>query len=151
MDTPTPSSPSFEQGLEQDIAALAAEIKNRRENVTIQNYSERELVKEAIRAFPNFEKPSSVAVPTPSPASAPAAPAASASWSAADGVLPDYAKSAPPEVKLEIEYLLDVALEKGIGKALSESEKSPYFVQDAFHDALAGKLYPELQKRGIVK
>jgi hypothetical protein len=47
--------------------------------------------------------------------------------------------------------LLDLALRDGLSKALSESEKSPYFVQDAFHDALAGKLYPELQKRGIVK
>ena len=54
-------------------------------------------------------------------------------------------------MKLEIEYLCDMALRKGIATAMSESEKSPYFVQDAFHDALAGKLYPELQKRGIVK
>jgi hypothetical protein len=42
-------------------------------------------------------------------------------------------------------------LRKGIGSALTESAKSPYFVQDAFHDALAGKLYPELQKRGMIK
>jgi len=65
--------------------------------------------------------------------------------------LPAYVDSASPEVKLEIEYLLDVALKQGIGKALAESQKSPYFVQDAFHDALAGALYPELQQRGIVK
>jgi hypothetical protein len=69
----------------------------------------------------------------------------------ASNPLPDYAQNAAPEVKLEIEYLLDLALRDGLSKALSESEKSPYFVQDAFHDALAGKLYPELQKRGIVK
>jgi hypothetical protein len=54
-------------------------------------------------------------------------------------------------VRLEIEYLLDIALQKGVGPALAESAKSPYFVQDAFHDALAGKLYPELQKRGLMK
>ena len=30
-------------------------------------------------------------------------------------------------------------------------QKSPYFVQDALHDALAGKLYPELRRRGVVK
>lgn len=148
MDQPSPA-PSFEQGLEQDIVALADQIKDRRETVKVQNYSERELLKEAIRAFPHFEKPTTAPAPAPVPAAAPVpAPAAPA---VAGSVLPDYAQSAPPEVKLEIEYLLDVALEKGIGKALAESEKSPYFVQDAFHDALAGKLYPELQRRGIVK
>jgi len=46
---------------------------------------------------------------------------------------------------------MDVALKQGLEKALAEARKSPYFVQDALHDALAGRLYPELQKRGIVK
>lgn len=148
MDQIPSSGPSFEQGLESDIAKLAAEIKNRRESITVQNYNERELVKEAIRAFPNFEKAPPVA-PAPAPAPAPS-PVTSAA-SAASGILPEYAQSAPPEVKLEIEYLLDTAFRHGIGKAVAESEKSSYFVQDAFHDALAGRLYPELQKRGIVK
>jgi hypothetical protein len=140
-----PPLPSIEQGLEADITALSEEIKNRREGITVENYNERELVKEAIRAFPHFETPSaSGPAPTPAP-SAPAAPASAGS------VLPEYAQHAAPEVKLEIEYLLDMALTKGIGKALAESHKSPYYVQDAFHDALAGKLYPELQKRGIVR
>ncbi len=149
MDQASPQSASFEQGLETDIAALAAGIKDRKERITIKDYNERELVKEAIRAFPSFEhapRASSAAAPAPSaPAPAPAASSASTS------PLPEYAQNAPPEVKLEIEYLLDVALRHGIGKALAESEKSPYFVQDAFHDALTGRLYPELQRRGIVK
>ncbi len=149
MDQASSQSASFEQGLEHDLAALAADIRNRKESITVKDYSERELVKEAIRAFPSFERTPQASsgtapVSTP-PAPAPAVPAATAS------PLPEYAQSAPPEVKLEIEYLLDVALRHGIGKALTESEKSPYFVQDAFHDALAGRLYPELQKRGIVK
>ena len=46
---------------------------------------------------------------------------------------------------------MSIALTQGLDKALAESRKSPYFVQDALHDALAGRLYPELQKRGIVK
>lgn len=127
------------------MRALAAEVKRSRESVESGNASERELVKEAIRAFPRLnaaERPPAPAVPVP-PAPQPLA--------AAQSPLPDYAQNAPAEVKLEIEYLLDLALQHGIGKALAESEKSPYFVQDAFHDALAGKLYPELQKRGIIK
>ena len=102
--------------------------------------------KEAIRAFPNL-KPSiggDGAGPT-------AVAAPQGATSGTRNPLPDYAQKRRPEVKLEIEYLLDLALQHGIGKAISESEKSPYFVQDAFHDSLAGKLYPELQKRGIVK
>ena len=115
---------------------LAIEVRRRRESPEASAFTGQEIVKEAIRAFPR-EK-SEVAMRTPI-------------RPAAQSPLPGYASEAPPEVKLEIEYLLDLAFHKGIGPALAESEKSPYFVQDAFHDALAGKLYPELQKRGIVK
>jgi len=67
------------------------------------------------------------------------------------GLLPQYAQSAPAETRLEVEYLLDVAFHHGIAKANTEAMKSSPFVIDAFHDALVGKLYPELQKRGILK
>ena len=128
---------------EDDMKRLAAEIGNHRDRPEVKNLPERELVKEAIRVFPRFEKtaPSAPVVPVPIPQ----APTGSRS------PLPDYAKDAAPEVKLEIEYLLDCALYQGLGKALAEADKSPYFVRDAFHDALAGKLYPELQKRGVIK
>lgn len=141
---PEPLSP-LEANLEADIARLAVEVKNQRERPEMKNVQEAELLKEAIRAFPQLEKnPQAVAVPTPPPVS-------SANDDVFKNPLPAYAKDAPAEVKLEIEYLLEVAFKDGLGKALSEAQKSPYFVQDALHDALAGKLYPELQKRGIVK
>lgn len=117
---------------------LAAEIHHTQEMKDVKNAEGLDAVKEAIRAFPQFDHGSNNGVPMP---------AASQS----DGPLPAYTQTAAPEVKLEIEYLLDIALRKGIGPALTESAKSPYFVQDAFHDALAGKLYPELQKRGVIK
>lgn len=126
--------------LEADMKLLAAEIGNHRDRPETKDIPERELLKEAIRAFPRLEK------------NAPAAPApVSQSSSSAKSALPDYAKGAAPEVRLEIEYLLDLTLHQGLGKALAEADKSPYFVRDAFHDSLAGKLYPELQKRGIIK
>lgn len=142
------STSSFEHALEADIARLADEIKNQRERPDMQNAAEQELVKEAIRAFPHLEK-SPTGVPVPPAPRQPAQP--SAANANEQSPLPDYAQGAPAEVKLEIEYLLDVALRQGLGKALSESQKSPYFVQDALHDALAGKLYPELRRRGVVK
>jgi len=131
---------SFERALETDMHQLAQEIKRNRETPELQNAGERELVKEAIRAFPAETGSQAAAAPAAAPASA-----------STNSPLPAYASTASPEVKLEIEYLLDIALRAGIGKAMSEAQKSPYFVQDAFHDALAGKLYPELQKRGIVQ
>jgi hypothetical protein len=137
---------SFESAaLEADIERLAKEIQSKREQLAGETKPERELIKEAIRVFPNLQG-SQNKMPTPAPIATP-----TSQVDDARNPLPDYAKDAPAEVKLEIEYLCDVALRKGIGTAMSESEKSPYFVQDAFHDALAGKLYPELQKRGIVK
>jgi hypothetical protein len=64
--------------------------------------------------------------------------------------LPDYTESAPAAVKHEIEHLLGIVLEKGIIAANSEAARSSPFILDAFHDALTGKLYPELKKHGIV-
>ncbi|HUC01679.1 MAG TPA: hypothetical protein VMA75_02130 [Candidatus Paceibacterota bacterium] len=140
MDT----SPNFENALEADMKTLAAEIKRAQELKDVKNAAGVEVVKEAIRAFPQLERSSSNGVPTPPTPGGAGAPTDT-------NPLPAYAQSAPPEVKLEIEYLIDVALHKGIATALTESQKSPYFVQDAFHDALAGKLYPELQRRGVVQ
>ena len=125
---------SFEQSIEADMQHLAAEVRQNREHPEFKNAGERALIKESIRAFP---------VPTGNQVPVPPSPSRSP--------LPAYADAESPEVKLEIEFLIDIALREGIGKALSESKKSPYFVQDAFHDALAGKLYPELQRRGIVQ
>lgn len=124
------------------MKTLATEIRRTQEMKDVKDAKGMEVVKEAIRAFPqlNHDAPSNNGVPA-----APATPGE------VNSPLPAYAQNAPAEVKLEIEYLLDLALRKGIGAALTESAKSPYFVQDAFHDALAGRLYPELQKRGVVK
>ncbi|HEX4103904.1 MAG TPA: hypothetical protein VHZ04_00265 [Candidatus Paceibacterota bacterium] len=134
---------SYESALEADIERLAAQIRIGHELPEMRTMGGQEIVKEALRAFPQLDK-------NIASQSAPGAPA-SAPRSASDGPLPAYAQNAPTEVKLEIEYLLDTAFRQGIGKALAESKKSPYFVQDAFHDALAGKLYPELKKRGVLK
>jgi hypothetical protein len=141
MDAPS----SFEhQPLESDLKTIAAEVTRAQEARTENRIQGVEAVRNAIRSFPtlnNNERPgasgmNATVVPGPVSDSSP---------------LPSYAQTASPETKREIEHLLDIALGQGIGKALTESENSPYFVQDAFHDALAGKLYPELQKRGLIK
>jgi hypothetical protein len=132
---------AFESALEKDMAHLAQEVKMQRELPEMKSVSDEELVKNIVRSFPrlsaNANEPQ---VPVPQPPS-----------TASDSILPDYVQSSTPEVKLEIEYLIDVAFKNGIGKALDEAANSSPFIEDALRDALAGKLYPELQKRGIVK
>ena len=135
---PDQLSPSFEhEALEADIKALAQEIQRQRERPESKNLSEKELLKQAIGGLP--------------PAAPPAQPPAPIKQPPSKSPLPAYAQNAPAEVKLEIEYLIDLAFHQGAAKATAEAKKSPNFVLDAFHDALAGKLYPEFQKRGILK
>ncbi len=132
----------FEKALEADIVHLAEQVKNIRELPEMKNASEAEILKEAMKVFP---RPGIEHMPIPTPAQT-----QSVSDDVAKSVLPEYAENAAPEVKLEIEYLVEVAFKHGIVKALEDAKKSSPFVEDAVRDALAGKLYPELQKRGIV-
>lgn len=140
--------PSFEQKpIESDIQAIATEV-NRAQEARTENRAEGvEAVKNAIRAFPRLNANEHSAAGTVSATPAPAVNANIANVSS----LPAYAETASPETKREIEHLLDVAMEHGVSKALTESEKSPYFVRDAFHDALAGRLYAVLERRGLIK
>ncbi len=87
-----------------------------------------------------------MAPPLPDPAAPPPTPV-----NVFQNPLPDYAANAPAETKLEIEHLLETAFREGIMAANTKAARSSPFVLDAFHDALAGKLYPELKKRGIVQ
>jgi hypothetical protein len=121
-----------------DMERLTAEVQKHQENPEHRLISGHQLVKRSLETI--HEK----AAPSPSAAPAPAA------GTDDDALLPQYAKNAPTPTKIEIEHLLGVAFREGILKASAEAASSSPFVLDAFHDALAGKLYPELQKRGIV-
>ena len=134
---PDQSFQSFEhEAIEADIKLLAEEIRKHRETPESKNLAGKELLKQAIRSLPEVATQGQPPQPPPSSVKSP---------------IPDYAQNAPAEVKLEIEYLLDLAFHHGIAKADAEARKSPNFVLDAFHDALVGKLYPELQRRGMLK
>ena len=127
-------APQFEHAaLESDMRHLAEEVARHRESAEFRGASGEELLKQAIRSV------------APAPISDANAP------SPAQSPLPAYAQDASPETKLEIEYLIDLALHSGIAKANAAAKGSNPFVLDAFHDALAGKLYPEFKRRGIVQ
>jgi hypothetical protein len=68
-----------------------------------------------------------------------------------DDPLTDYAAREPEEVKRKIEALLQIAADSGIAKATEEARRSSPFILDAFHDALAAKVYPYLKGKGLLK
>ena len=112
------------EALEADIKQLIVEIRKHEEHPETRSLTGPELLKKSIQSM-TLAQPAKPNEPSSSP-------------------LPQYAQTAPAETKLEVEYLLDVAFHHGIAKAASEAKKSNPFVLDAFHDALVGKLYPEL-------
>ncbi|RJQ29262.1 hypothetical protein C4571_01850 [Candidatus Parcubacteria bacterium] len=125
---------NFEKVLESDMQRLAEEVQRHRERPESRSAGDLEILKRSIQSVTQIS---------------PASPSQPVSDSKSP--LPSYAENASSETKLEIEYLLDLAFREGILKATNEARKSNPFVLDTFHDALAGKLYPEFQKRGILK
>ncbi len=71
--------------------------------------------------------------------------------SVATNPLTGYAENESQDIKEKIEDLLQIAAKDGIVKAAGEAAKTSPFVLDAFHDALAAKLYPYLKEKGLLK
>lgn len=131
--------------LEADIKRLTNEIKEKEALLANKELSRKELIKEAIRPIikkdyiePEKAKPAAVLTEQ-------------AQIKEKDsGVLPSYVKNMPPGVKIKVEKLIDVVFHQGIEKAAEMAKQENAFVLDAFHDALADKLYEELEKRKII-
>ena len=92
--------PSFENFLEHDLERLAREMESKRSQSETKDFDQKELIKEAIRAFPELKhdveqggSPGGGAVATSPADDDPRSP------------LPPYAQNASAETKLEIEYL----------------------------------------------
>jgi hypothetical protein len=129
-------APAFEHAaLEADIARLAQEVKLHRERPENRGVAEKDILKKSLQTLT---------------ASAPA-PAGTAAQASPSGVLPSYMQQASAETKLEVEYLVDMAFHHGLDKAVEKAKVSGPFVLDALHDALTGKLYGELKRRGILQ
>jgi len=123
------------EAIENDMKRLAAEIKAIKIKAESNHISEQEIIKRSLSAL------------TPIPPKNPQ----TIEKQISNSPLPQYTEFLFPEIKLEIEYLLDMAFREGITKALKKAQKSKDpLILDAFHDALAGKLHSELKKRGIL-
>jgi hypothetical protein len=136
---PDQITPSFAERHQENLEHVTEEVMRGRELFERQRASGKEKVKRAIQQIP------------PRAMDEEAKEIVESAEHVIHDPLPAYAGSAPAETKLEVEYLLELAFKKGIGAANKAAMGSSPFVIDAFHDALAGRLYPELKKRGVVE
>jgi hypothetical protein len=139
---------NFSENLEKNLARLGHEVAKHAELPESRNLSEREVMKESLRSLVQPEespvgdsKNLASSVPTPAPVSVPS-----------EDFLPNYLSGDKNEsIKKSVEYLLQIATNDDVSKAVREARKYPPFVEDAFHDALIDKFLPEMKKRGIIK
>lgn len=139
---------NFSEHLEQSLERIGTKVGERMEISGSENAPEREIVKESIRSIVKEVAPVDP-LPAPSPAPVPAP-----SDDEGDGHLPSYLARTKIDasVKRKIEQLVHMAfVSGGLEKAIREAKKQPFFIEDAFHDALVDKALPELKKRGILK
>lgn len=130
---------NFHEKLEQDLARVTAEMEKRRERAP--EMSSREVLKQSLAA----------AVPPPvvSKEAHEGTPLSVPSGFGKERI-PSYLSEETPEVKAEVERLVTLAFAKGLAPAVEEAAKRSPFMLDALHDALADKLLPELEKRGVI-
>ena len=123
--------------LEADLGRLAEEVRLGRDRPEFKDRGDKEIIKQSLeRMMPNLSAQNRTG---------------GQPGDDSPGILPPYAKDISPETKLEIEYLLDLALHKGLDEANKAAAKSSPFVLDAFHDTLVLKFYSEMVRRGILK
>lgn len=127
------------QNLEKIIPATDAEklveaTKMHAESAEGKEMKGEDLAKKAIQSV-------SGQVPVPSPSQS----------SSIQDPLTSYASHESEEVKHKIEDLLQTAATKGIVSATEDARRASPFILDAFHDALAAKVYPYLKEKGLLK
>ncbi len=124
--------------LEADIERLSKEIAEKKNLSEYKGITEKELIKQTLQPLIKPRAPVAPSVTKQAP-------------STEETILPDYLKDSPPEIKLQVEKLVDSVFHQGIEKTVKEAQKGSAFVLDAFHDALTDKLYEELKKRGLIQ
>lgn len=125
--------------LEADIDRLAQEVRERRNLPEMQNADDKELVKAALKSLHKKDVEKEILTTNDE------------NNSQGVNFLPAYMNDFSEESKLEVEYLLDLVAHKGLIYAHARAKKANPAVLDAFHDALAGKWHPELERRGVFR
>jgi hypothetical protein len=146
-------STSIPQAIERDIQILANEVNREKVNLDKEPLGDRELIRRALHSFerPNSAQSATVTPPDDNHTNSPTSNTDNnRGKTVLTDILPEYAKTASSETKLEIEFLLEEAFREGITKATEDAKKSSPFVLDTFRDSLAGKLHDELKKRKLL-
>ena len=124
--------------LERDIEILSKEIAEKRNLSEYKELPEKELVKQVLQSL--IKEPAVQSI----------VPSLQPTESAEKNFLPGYLKDFPAETKLQVEQLIDLTFHQGIEKVVARAKRASPFILDAFHDALADKLYEELKNRKLI-
>lgn len=131
------SSEIKNEAFEEEIKDIASEVKVFQERHRDKEWGDREALKRTIQSMSSNRDTSPIASDDDEVND--------------DSILPNYMSEAPESARLEVESLVEKAMREGIEKAVKEASGSSPYILDAFHDALTGKLYEELKKRGLLK
>ena len=121
-----------------EVLAQAVQ-KERAENPEVAHKSDKEILS-SILARHAQEVPSAA---SPAGAVAPA-------QQQRDDSLPSYAAQMPDDAKVQVEHLVALTLEKGIGAGMAHAKSLDPFAMDAFHDALSEKLISVLKEKQLL-
>ncbi len=124
------------ESLEKEIQELSVNLKNK------SIAEKRDAIKVSLAEKIGLNNSSS--------AQAPSVPVQSATTAHSSSILPPYATNLPEELQLEVEKLVDLAWHKGIDVAIASARQSGPMVLDMLHDSLTGKIYDEMEKRGLL-
>lgn len=124
---PVENSKNFmDQLVENDMARLKSEVERIKNLPEAAKMTPPEIVKESLKIWsePNETNPEKSGK--------------------SPEILPSYLEKEPADVKLYVEQLIDLGLHEGMEKAFKTAKKTSPFIFDAFHDAVVGKIYPNI-------
>jgi hypothetical protein len=129
--------------LEQDIERLSKIIAEAKKFPESKDFNEKELIKKSLEKI-------MAQVNSGEPAITQHNVTLTQNVTLAQKILPDYLENEEPEIKLTIEKLIDEVFHEGLDKTIKKASQAGPFFLDAFHDALADKLFDELKKRKLI-
>ncbi|PIR47195.1 MAG: hypothetical protein COV07_00120 [Candidatus Vogelbacteria bacterium CG10_big_fil_rev_8_21_14_0_10_45_14] len=137
--------------IEAEIAELTKRIEEKRRAIESDSgiVDERELVGSAVR-----ERVSELSPQLGSASVAPATTTAPTddqqTVNVPNASLPSYLDSLDNASVEKLNVLLQLAVDHGLAKALSQLAREDPFIVDAFHDAIIDRYYEELKKHGAL-
>lgn len=133
------------ENFEQNLRHLGERVSEYKETTAPRpEVPEREIVKEALKHEPQGA-PGSV------PPEEEALRQAQGGHNEGASLLPDYFEGGDEDGMREaVQRLAETALHGNLKSSLAAARKLSPYLEDAFHDALMDKVFPEMKKRGLI-